>query len=103
MNEEKVKEITFRNRFLCRSCKKLFISKDSLDNHIVSCYESRLEKIREEHKKDIEKLTKEYEEKIDEIVDYMSKHINGIENKHIDLNNYLVNQIKTLLSLHGGK
>ena len=98
--------ITFRNRFLCRSCKKLLISKESLDTHIILCYESRLEKMKEneermqlENKQYIEKLKKDYDEKIDDILEYMSKHIELIEKKHIDLNNYLINQIKTLSSL----
>ena len=95
----KDKEITFRNRFLCRSCKKLYISKDSLDNHIILCYESRLEKIKEEHKKDLEKINKEYEDIINDILDYMMKHVDSIEKKHITLNNYLIKQIKTLSSL----
>lgn len=92
-------EITFRNRFLCKSCKKMMITKEALDTHIIICYESRLEKQREESKIEIEKIKKEYEEKIDEIMDYMSNHINNIEHKHISLNNYLLEQIKKLSSL----
>lgn len=95
----KDKEITFRNRFLCRSCKKLYISKESLDNHIILCYESRLEKIKEEHKKDLEKIKEEHEDKINDVLDYMIKHVDSIEQKHITLNNYLIKQIKTLSSL----
>jgi len=91
--------ITFRNRFLCRSCKKLFISKEALDSHIILCYESRLESMREKNKQDIENIKKDYEERIDSIVDYMSNHIEIIERKHIELNNYLINQIKALASL----
>lgn len=94
-----VENITFRNRFLCRSCKKLLISKEALDNHIILCYESRLESMREKNKQDTENLKKEYEERIDEIIEYMSKHIEYIEKKHIDLNNYLINQIKILSTL----
>lgn len=92
MSEERE---TFRNRFLCRSCKKLLISKEALDNHIIICYESRLENMRLEHKKEIEMVTKEYEE----IINFMNKHIESIEDKHIKLNNYLINQIEVLASL----
>jgi len=88
--------VTFRNRFLCKSCKKLLFTKESLDNHIIICYESRLEKQREEHKSEIDKLKKDYEEKIDEIMTYMASHINSIEQKHINLSNYLLDQIKKL-------
>lgn len=91
--------ITQRNRYLCRSCKKLLISKDALDTHIILCYESRLDKMREDHKKEIEKIKLEYEEKINEIIDYMSKHIDNLEQKHITLNNYLISQIKALTNL----
>ena len=40
---------SFRNRFLCRSCKKNLISKEALDNHIINCYETRIEKIKEKY------------------------------------------------------
>lgn len=99
MNNETDNTISFRNRFLCRSCKKLYVNKEALDNHIILCYESRIDKMREEHKQEVSQMKKEYEEKIDEIVDYMTKHIQNIEQKHISLNNYLIGQIKTLSSL----
>ena len=35
---------SFRNRFLCRSCKKTLVSKQALDNHIIRCYEEKLDK-----------------------------------------------------------
>ena len=85
-----------RNKYLCRSCKKLLISKESLDTHIIICYESRLDKLREDHKKEIETIKSDYDHKIDEIIEYMSKHIDVVEKKHITLNNYLISQIKTL-------
>lgn len=88
-----------RNKYLCRSCKKLLISKEALDSHIILCYESRLDKLREDNKKEIEKIKLEYDKKIDEIVDYMSKHIECIEKKHITLNSYLIKQIQTLSNL----
>jgi gas vesicle protein len=113
--------VSFRNRFLCKSCKKLLITKEALDNHIIICYESRLEKqrdeyktefdkikkdyeetiekINKEHEEKIDKIKKDYEEKIDEIVEYMTNHINTIEHKHISLNNYLIEQVKKLSSL----
>lgn len=34
---------SFRNRFLCRGCRKTLVSKQALDNHIVRCYEERIE------------------------------------------------------------
>jgi hypothetical protein len=92
-------ENNYRNRFLCRSCKKTLISKEALDNHIISCYESKIEKILECHKKEKEELIKDYDQKIDDIMDYMLKHIDNIESKHISLNNSLVNQLKKMAKL----
>lgn len=88
-----------RNKYLCRSCKKLLISKESLDTHIIICYESRIDKLREDYKKEIEKIKLDYDQKIDEIVEFMTNHINTVEQKHITLNNYLISQIKTLSNL----
>jgi hypothetical protein len=86
---------TFRNRFLCKSCKKLLISKESLDTHIIICYESKIDKLKEDQKKEIEKLKEEY----DEYTAFMIKHIENVENKYISLNNYLISQINKLSSL----
>jgi len=94
-------EKNYRNRFLCRNCKKMLISKEALDNHIISCYESKIEKIITSHKKEKEELIKDYEQKIEKISDYMIKHVDIIEQKHVTLNNYLLDQIKKLSKLSG--
>lgn len=100
INESKEnKEIIFRNRFLCRSCKKLLISKEALDTHIIICYESKIEKMKEENKQEIEKIKEEYEKKIDDIIEFMSNHTDSIEKKYISLTNYLISQINKLASL----
>lgn len=89
----------YKNRYLCRSCKKLLISKEALDIHIISCYESKIEKLIESHKKEKEDLIKEYEEKINDITDYMIKHVDKVEQKHINLNNHLLTQLKNMSNL----
>jgi hypothetical protein len=93
------KENDYRNRFLCKSCKKMLISKEALDNHIVSCYESRIDKMRDEHLEEIKKIKNDYESKIEELTEYMLNHVNLIEENHIKLNSYLIEQIKKLSSL----
>jgi hypothetical protein len=90
-----IKDIVFRNRFLCRNCKKLLISKEALDTHIIICYESKIEKMKEDHKQEIEKIKEEYEKEIEQIIRYSD----SIEQKHISLNNYLISQINKLASL----
>jgi DNA-directed RNA polymerase subunit M/transcription elongation factor TFIIS len=92
-------ENNYRNRFLCKSCKKMLITKEALDNHIINCYECKIEKIIESHKKEKEKLINEYEQKIEEITDYMLKHVDAIEKKHINLNNELLCQLKKMAKL----
>ncbi len=89
----------YRNRFLCKNCKKMLISKESLDNHIISCFESKIERILENHKKEIEDLKKNYDKKIEELFDYMLDHINKIEKKHTDVNSYLLTQLTKMASL----
>ena len=99
LDERSKDENNYRNRFLCRSCKKMLISKESLDNHIISCYESKIERIIDTHKKEKEDLIKDYEKKIEDIMDYMIKHIDNIEQKHINLNNHLLSQLKKMTKL----
>jgi hypothetical protein len=94
-----IDENNYRNRFLCKSCKKLLISKEALDSHIISCYESKIERITETSKREKEDIIRDYEQKIDEIVDYMTKHLNKIEQKHINLNNHLLSQLKKMEKL----
>lgn len=94
-----MKESDYRNRFLCKSCKKMLISKEALDNHIISCYESRIDKMRDDHLQEIKKIKDDYECKIEEITEYMLNHVNVIEEKHSKLNSYLIEQIKKLSSL----
>ena len=89
----------YRNRFLCKNCKKMLVSKESLDNHIINCFEAKIEKLTENHKKEIDDIKLTYEKKLDDLVDYMTKHSNSIENKYISLNSYLVEQLKKMASL----
>ena len=77
----------------------MLISKEALDNHIVSCYESRIDKMRDEHLEEIKKIKNDYESKIEELTEYMLNHVNLIEENHIKLNSYLIEQIKKLSSL----
>jgi hypothetical protein len=77
----------------------MLISKEALDNHIISCYETKLEKLRDDHSQEIKKIKDEYELKIEEITEYMLNHVNFIEEKHIKLNGYLIDQIKKMASL----
>lgn len=93
----------FRNRFLCKSCKKNLISKESLDNHIINCYETKIEKIKEKYISQIENLEKEYNENCDKMNDFFINHLNSIENKYINLINYLNNQIIKMYLLSEGK
>jgi DNA-directed RNA polymerase subunit M/transcription elongation factor TFIIS len=99
MSIKEIKEHDFRNRFLCKSCKKMLISKEALDNHITSCYENKIEKMKDEHSQEIQKIKDEYENKIDDITEYMTNYINTIEEKHTKLNNYLISQIQKLASI----
>lgn len=87
------KENDFRNRFLCKSCKKNLVSKESLDNHIINCYETKIQKIKENYIQQIESLEKEYNENCDNIMDFFTNQLNSIENRYIDLINYLNKQI----------
>jgi DNA-directed RNA polymerase subunit M/transcription elongation factor TFIIS len=99
MSNSYLDENNYRNRFLCKNCKKMLISKEALDNHIINCYESKIEKILEANKKEKEKIIRDYEQKIEEITDYMLKHIDIIEQKHINLNNHLLSQLKKMVKL----
>ena len=97
--QTQIEENNYRNRFLCRNCKKTLISKEALDNHIIGCYESKIEKILDLHKNEKEELIKQYEEKIDDTIEYFIKHVDIIEKKHLSINNYLLGQIKKLAKL----
>jgi hypothetical protein len=97
--QNQLEENNYRNRFLCRNCKKTLISKESLDNHIINCYESKIEKILECNNKEKEELVKQYEEKIDDIMNYVVKHIDKIEKKHLNINNHLLEQLKKMAKL----
>lgn len=90
----------FRNRFLCRSCKKNLISKESLDNHIINCYETRIEKIKEKYNEQIELINKKYNENYDILEEKFIKHIDYIENKYTELLNYLYNQLIKMYMLN---
>jgi len=89
----------YRNRFLCKSCKKNLISKEALDNHIINCYETKIEK----YKQQIENLEKEYNENCDKMNDFFINHLNSVEKKYIDLINHLSEQMVKMFLLSEGK
>ena len=82
-DENKKYEInSFRNRFLCRACKKTLVSKYALDNHIVRCYEERIDKYEIILKKTEEEniKLKEQVSKLEKIFQYSKELVNTIDN-----------------------
>lgn len=86
---------SFRCRFLCKSCKKSLISKEALDNHIINCYETRIEKLKENYIEQINIISKEYDEKYDKLIENFENYMDLIENRYINIiNNLKDNLIK---------
>lgn len=90
----------FRNRFLCKSCKKNLVSKEALDNHIINCYETRIEKLKEKYNEQIELLDKKYNENCDILEEKYINYLDSIENKYINLINYLYKQLIKMYMLN---
>jgi flagellar motility protein MotE (MotC chaperone) len=102
-----------RTKFVCRCCRKSLISKYALENHMVRCFASKIERMnelilseRKDHQEEIKKIEthhrkmmEELEERHDAYIHFLQKGMEATDKKWIELYETMFQKMSSIVMM----